>query len=73
MNIHIDDMPNNALLQAAAVCAIIGVNNLTLMEMVTDGRFPQPRSINSGAAVWLVGDVKGWLAAQSQTDSQVTQ
>jgi predicted DNA-binding transcriptional regulator AlpA len=57
-------MPNTALIQMAAVCAITGKNNLMITEMVNADQFPAPHAVNNGIPVWLVGDVKGWLSTQ---------
>lgn len=67
--LNINDMPNTALLQLAAICAILEKNNIVVSEMVKTGEFPAPHAVNNGIPVWLVGDVKGWLATRPVNQS----
>lgn len=61
--VNINDMPNTALLQIAAVCAILEKSPPVVNDMVNVGEFPAPHAVNNGIPVWLAGDVKGWLSA----------
>ena len=64
--VNINDIPNTALLQVAAICAILEKNATVVSEMVKVGDFPAPHVVNNGVPVWLAGDVKGWLDANPQ-------
>ena len=64
IKLDISTMPNTALIQIAAICAITGLSNVVLSEMINAGTFPAPHAVNNGIPVWLVGDVKGWLSTQ---------
>ena len=70
--IHINDMPNSAFLQIAAVVAIVDIPLVELNEKISNGEFPKPYAVNNGIPVWLVGDIKGWLA-EHPIDQQVSE
>lgn len=63
-------MPDNTYLQIAAVLAIVGMNRQQLFDVVEAGTFPKPREVNDSIPLWLVGDIKGWLMAQQDTNTE---
>lgn len=42
----------------------------TLWRKVKAGTFPKPTKLSERVTAWRVGDVRAWIAAQSQSGSQ---
>jgi predicted DNA-binding transcriptional regulator AlpA len=52
------------LLSSRDICAMLGINRVTLYRMERAGRFPASIEISTNRVGWLVEDVERWLASR---------
>ena len=65
-----ENLPDSAMVRAAQLIGnkssmgLIPIGNSTFYRYVQQGKFPKPTKLSNGVAVWTVGEVRKWLAAQ---------
>ncbi len=70
-----DQLPDSAFLRESQLLqnskhperpGIIPFSGPTLWRRVNDGSFPRPHKLSPRVTAWQVGDIRNWLAAQTQ-------
>jgi prophage regulatory protein len=58
--------PANRCLRLNEVCALVGLKESALRQMMARGDFPSPFKLSARAVAWLEADIDAWITLRSQ-------
>jgi predicted DNA-binding transcriptional regulator AlpA len=66
-----DNLPNTGYLrQAQLIPDVVPISSATLWRKCKAGTFPNPVKLSERVTAWRVGDIRGWLDAQSKAGAE---